>query len=80
MGLFRKATPVVYTAPKSVASITEGLSDTLTELEAHAEDQAAQVSFQNSVAEQARKAALAHEQEHDKALKVAANIRTLLGS
>ncbi|QNO01080.1 hypothetical protein [Mycobacterium phage CELFI] len=77
MALFKKAAPV-FVAPKSVASITEGLSDTLAELEAHAEDQAQQVSFQNMLAAQARNAAKEHEVEHDKALKVAGNIRALL--
>ncbi|QFG14291.1 hypothetical protein PBI_TOURACH_53 [Mycobacterium phage Tourach] len=79
MALFKKPVPVVA-PPKSVASITAGLSDTLAELEAHADHQAEQVSFQNMLAEQARNAAKAHEVEHDKALKVAGNIRALLDS
>ncbi|ALF00360.1 hypothetical protein SEA_ARCHIE_54 [Mycobacterium phage Archie] len=77
MALFKKSVPVVA-PPKSVASITAGLSDTLAELEAHADDQAEQVSFQNMLAAQARNAAKAHEVEHDKARKIAGNIKALL--
>lgn len=77
MGLFKKRKPPV--APKSVASITAGLSDTLTELEAHAENQTRQAAFQKSMAEHALRAADEHEAESELATKVAGNIKTLLG-
>ncbi|QXO14288.1 hypothetical protein SEA_CHASER_49 [Mycobacterium phage Chaser] len=78
MSLFKKSPPVV--APKSVASITAGLSDTLAELEAHAEDQTGQAAFQKVMAERALIAAEEHEAESELALKVAGNIKALLGS
>lgn len=81
MSLFKKNTPVVLpvAAPKSVASITAGLSDTLAELETHAEEQAARVAFQQAVAAQALAAADEHKAESNLAIKVAGNIKTLLG-
>jgi hypothetical protein len=79
MSLFKKtALPVV--APKSVASITEGLSDTLAELEAHAEDQRTQAAFQKAMAERALTVADEHKAESELATKVAGNIKALLGA
>ncbi|QFG10282.1 hypothetical protein J4U00_gp053 [Mycobacterium phage DyoEdafos] len=78
MSLFKKSAPVF--APKSVASITAGLSDTLAELEAHAEDQTSQAAFQKAMADQALTAAAEHAAESELALKVAGNVRALLGA
>ncbi|QBP29136.1 hypothetical protein SEA_AVADAKEDAVRA_51 [Mycobacterium phage AvadaKedavra] len=81
MSLFtKKKPPAPVAAPKSVATITAGLSDTLAELEAHAEDQLLQAAFQKQMAEQALAAADEYKAESELADKVAANIRTLLGS
>ncbi len=70
----------MISAPKSVASITEGLNDTLAELEAHAEDQTAQAALQKAMAEQALSAADAHKVESELATRVAGNIKALLGA
>lgn len=78
MSLFKKAPPALV-APKSVASITAGLSDTLAELEAHAEDQTAQAAFQKAMAERALRTADEHKAESELATKVAGNIKALLG-
>lgn len=81
MALFKKAAPVAAppAAPKSVASITASLADTLLELEAHAEEQAAFVTYQKAAAERALLAAGEHAAEAELATTVAGNIRALLG-
>lgn len=78
MSFFKKPAPV-YTPPKSVASITEGLSTTLTELEAHASEQTAKAELQQEFAARALAAADEHTAESVLAVKVAGNIRALLG-
>lgn len=78
MSFFKKNTPVVK-PPKSVASITAGLSDTLADLEAHAEDQVAKAAFQRSMAERALLAADEHQAESELATTVAGNVKALLG-
>ncbi|WPH57719.1 hypothetical protein [Mycobacterium phage WXIN] len=80
MSLFKKSAPLVVAPPKTVASITAGLSDTLAELEAHAEHQTSQATFQESVAERALQAANEHKAESKQAIKVAGNIKALLGA
>lgn len=79
MSLLKKSTPLVA-PPKTVASITAGLSDTLAELQAHAEHQTSQAAFQKSMAERALLAADEHEAESELAIKVAGNIKALLGA
>lgn len=80
MSLFKKSTPVVAAPPRSVASITAGLSDTLAELEAHADDQTTQAEAQRQMAEYALAAAEKHKAESELATKVAGNIKALLGA
>ena len=80
MSLFKKSKPPVFEAPKSVASITAGLGDTLAELEAHAEHQTAQAAFQKAMAERALCVAAEHTAESELATKVAGNVRALLGA
>lgn len=79
MGLFKKSAPPVLATPKTVATITEGLSDTLAELEAHAEDQTTKAAFQKAMAERALRVADEHKAESELATKVAGNIKALLG-
>ncbi|ALY07375.1 hypothetical protein SEA_MKALIMITINIS3_55 [Mycobacterium phage MkaliMitinis3] len=78
MALFKKSAPVIA-PPKTVASITAGLSDTLAELEAHAEDQVSKAEFQKAMADQAMAAAAEHTSESERALTVAQNLKGLLG-
>ncbi|UVF61227.1 hypothetical protein SEA_DUNCANSLEG_51 [Mycobacterium phage DuncansLeg] len=81
MSLFKKpAAPVVVKAPKTVASITAGLTDTLAELEAHADEQTTQAEAQRQMAEYALAAADKHAAESELAVKVAGNIKALLGA
>ncbi|OYN81709.1 hypothetical protein [Mycolicibacterium sphagni] len=79
MGVFKnkRALPAPV-APKSVASITAGLNDTLAELEAHAEDQTTQAERQKRWADNALRAAAEHEAEVIQARKIAGNIKALL--
>lgn len=72
MGLFK--------SPKSVASITAKLNNTVDELEAHAEDQLVQANLQRDVAAEARAAEAAAVREHELAKQVATNIKALLGA
>lgn len=77
MALFKKAAPVV---PASVAEITSKLSNTVVELESHAERQAAQANFQREMAERSLIAADEATAEAELAVKVAGNIKSLLGA
>lgn len=81
MSIFKKSAPLALPAdpgPRTVASITAGLSDTVAELEAHAEDQEAMAAYQKAAAEQAVFAAAEHKAESKLATKVAENIKALL--
>lgn len=78
MGLFKKPAPPAYTPPKTVASITAGLSDTVADLETLAAGEAQSASLRREVAAQALAAADAHDAESALATKVAGNIRALL--
>lgn len=80
MGIFKKAALPVVALPRSVASITAGLSDTLAELEAHSEDSNVSAAFQRELAERALFAADEYKAESELAAKVAGNIRALLSA
>lgn len=72
MGLFSSS------KPKSVASITAKLNDTVAELEAHADDQQAQADEYRTAVAVARANEVAAVREHELAKRVAGNIRSLL--
>lgn len=65
---------------KSVESITGKLNSTVSELEAHAAEQAAKAAAQKALAVTAQVAAQAHTAEHALATKIAGNIKSLLGA
>jgi hypothetical protein len=66
--------------PKSVASITSSLTKTVTELEAHIEDQAEKAKAKLAVSAQAIKEHVEHTKEADLASKVVTNIKALIGA
>lgn len=82
MSVFKKTQPPVVglPEPKSVASITAGLWDTLTELQDHADQQAAHAKLQQEMADRALVARDEHDAEAAQARKVAGNIKALLGA
>ena len=65
---------------KSVESITGKLTKTVAELEKHAKAQLDHAAAQKLVAQAAEAAHKAHTREHELALKVASNIKALLGA
>ena len=69
-----------FSKNKSVESITNKLSATVTELENHAKAQLDRAAAQKLVAQAAEAAHRAHTREHELALKVAGNIKALLGA
>lgn len=63
----------------SVATLTAGLSQTVTDLEAHAAKQIATMQAKTLEAARLLKERAEHEEEHLKASKVVQNIKALLG-